>query len=169
MIGFDGQVKVLDFGVAKVRAQRTVTLPGIVKGKPLYMSPEQALGHRLDARSDLFAMGLVLYQALTGRRAFEREDELDTMKAICQEKLTKPPEVPAVLWNVLSVALSKDPSARFPTAHAMADRLVAASPPARDTALAALAGRLFPDRLRDSQRLETAVDHKREAPTRSPR
>ncbi|QAT88430.1 putative serine/threonine protein kinase [Corallococcus coralloides] len=167
MVGFDGQVKVLDFGVAKVRAQRTVTLPGIVKGKPLYMSPEQALGQKLDARSDLFAMGLVLYQALTGRRAFEREDELDTMKAICQEKLTKPPELPTPLWNVLSVALSKAPEARFDNAHAMADRLVAACPPARDTALAALAGRLFPERLRDSQRLETAVNPQREAPTRA--
>jgi eukaryotic-like serine/threonine-protein kinase len=157
MIGFDGQVKVLDFGVAKVRAQRTVTLPGIVKGKPLYMSPEQALGHRLDARSDLFAMGLVLYQALTGRKAFDRDDELASMKAICQDKLPRPPEVPVPLWNVMSVALSKAPEARFDSAHAMADRLIAACPPARDTALAALAGRLFPERLREAQRLETAV------------
>ncbi|MCY1040088.1 serine/threonine-protein kinase [Corallococcus sp. bb12-1] len=167
MIGFDGQVKVLDFGVAKVRAQRTVTLPGIVKGKPLYMSPEQALGLKLDARSDLFAMGLILYQALTGTRAFDRDDELATMKAICQDKLLRPKEVPVPLWNVLSVALSKAPESRFDTAHAMADRLVAACPPARDTALAALTARLFPERLRDSQRMETSVSPAREAPTRA--
>ena len=79
MVGFDGRVKVLDFGVAKARAQRTVTLPGIVKGKPLYMSPEQARGERLDARSDLFAMGLILYEALTGKRAFDRGDEMACM------------------------------------------------------------------------------------------
>ncbi|MBE4750838.1 serine/threonine protein kinase [Corallococcus sp. ZKHCc1 1396] len=167
MVGFDGQVKVLDFGVAKVRAQRTVTLPGIVKGKPLYMSPEQALGQRLDARSDLFAMGLILYQALTGRRAFDRDDELATMKAICQDKLLRPPEVPVHLWNVLSVALSKAPESRFDSAHAMADRLVAACPPARDTVLAALTARLFPERLRDAQRMETSVSPAREAPTRA--
>nr|WP_324291518.1 serine/threonine-protein kinase [Corallococcus sp. BB11-1] len=167
MVGFDGQVKVLDFGVAKVRAQRTVTLPGIVKGKPLYMSPEQALGQRLDARSDLFAMGLILYQALTGRRAFDRDDELATMKAICQDKLLRPPEVPVHLWNVLSVALSKAPESRFDSAHAMADRLVTACPPARDTVLAALTARLFPERLRDAQRMETSVSPIREAPTRA--
>jgi len=72
MVGFDGKVKVLDFGVAKVRTARTVTLPGIVKGKPLYMSPEQATAERVDRRSDIFAVGLILYEAVTGTRAFDK-------------------------------------------------------------------------------------------------
>lgn|GEM_PF-826373 len=154
MVGFDGQVKVLDFGVAKVRAQRTMTLPGIVKGKPLYMSPEQARGQRLDARSDLFAMGLILYEALTGRRAFDRGDELVSMQAICDERLTRPDTISRPLWEVLEVALAKSPAARFASAQEMAERLLDVVTPAKDMELARLMARHFPDRLRELNRLD---------------
>ncbi|MBU8898975.1 serine/threonine protein kinase [Corallococcus sp. H22C18031201] len=157
MVGFDGRVKVLDFGVAKARAQRTVTLPGIVKGKPLYMSPEQTQGKPLDARSDLFAMGLILHQALTGTRAFERPDEVASMRAICDETLTRPPGIAQPLWRQLSRALAKQPAERFRTAQEMAERLCEACPPAREAELARLAGQLFPERVRELGRLERAV------------
>ncbi len=154
MVGFDGRVKVLDFGVAKARLQRTVTMPGIVKGKPLYMSPEQARGQRLDARSDLFAMGLILYEALTGKRAFDRGDEVASMQAICDEKLPRPASLPKPLWEVLEISVAKAPEARFGSAQEMADRLAEVCRPARDSDLARLTTRLFPDRLRELNRLD---------------
>ncbi|MFZ5472248.1 MAG: serine/threonine-protein kinase, partial [Myxococcota bacterium] len=109
MVGFDGRVKLLDFGVAKVRNQKTLTLPGLVKGKPLYMSPEQAAGERVDRRSDLFSMGLILYEALVGQRAFERDDDTRTMEAIVNDPLPRPERIAASLWAVLSRALAKHP------------------------------------------------------------
>ncbi len=154
MVGFDGRVKVLDFGVAKARAQRTVTLPGIVKGKPLYMSPEQALGKKLDARSDLFAVGLILYEALTGQRAFDRGDDMATMEAICDDELARPSKVPPALWSVLARALQKRPELRFAHAQEMADALADACPPARDGEVGQLMRNHFPERLQGFERLE---------------
>ncbi|XXF77375.1 serine/threonine-protein kinase [Myxococcaceae bacterium GXIMD 01537] len=154
MVGFDGRVKVLDFGVAKARAQRTVTLPGIVKGKPLYMSPEQARGRRLDARSDLFAMGVILYEALSGTRAFDRGSELASLEAICVEPVAPSERIPPALWEVLEVALAKSPEGRYRDAQEMARALVEACPPARDAELGKLASTRFPDRLRDFLRMD---------------
>ena len=154
MVGFDGRVKILDFGVAKARAQRTVTLPGIVKGKPVYMSPEQALGKRLDARSDLFAMGLILYEAFTGKRAFDRGDDVSTMEAVCDEVLTRPAGLAPAVWDVVSRALQKRPEQRFSTALEMGDALARACPPARDGELAQLMRLHFPERLQGFERLE---------------
>jgi serine/threonine-protein kinase len=154
MVGFDGRVKVLDFGVAKARAQRTVTLPGIVKGKALYMSPEQARGQRLDARSDLFAMGLILFEALTGSRAFDRGSELASMEAICFDPVERADSVSAPLWEVLETALAKEPAARFRNAQEMADALVAVCPPAREAELGRLVSTRFPDKLRDFLRMD---------------
>ncbi|HSP81881.1 MAG TPA: serine/threonine-protein kinase [Myxococcaceae bacterium] len=154
MVGFDGRVKVLDFGVAKARAQRTVTLPGIVKGKPLYMSPEQARGQRLDARSDLFSMGLILYEALTGARAFDRGDELESMQAICEDHLSRPSRIPPPLWEVLERALAKQPQERYATALGMAEALARACSPVREAELAHLVCTQFPERLGGFERLE---------------
>lgn len=154
MVGFDGRVKVLDFGVAKVRAQRTVTLPGIVKGKTLYMSPEQARGQDLDARSDLFAMGLILFEALTGTRAFERDTEVDSMKAICQVPLSRPEGMSLGLWDVLDKALAKKPEQRFSHALQMSEALLRVCPPSRETDVGQLMATHFPERLHGFERLE---------------
>ena len=154
MVGFDGRVKVLDFGVAKARAQRTVTLPGIVKGKPLYMSPEQARGQCLDARSDLFAMGLILYEALTGTRAFDRGEELDSMHAICLDRLARPEGMSLGLWEVLDKALAKKPEQRFAHALQMAEALLRVCPPAREGDVGQLMATHFPERLHGFERLE---------------
>ncbi|OJH42302.1 serine/threonine-protein kinase [Cystobacter ferrugineus] len=154
MVGFDGRVKVLDFGVAKARAQRTVTLPGIVKGKPLYMSPEQARGQCLDARSDLFAMGLILYEALTGTRAFDRGEEVESMHAICLDRLTRPEGMSLGLWEVLDKALAKKPEQRFAHALQMAEALLRVCPPAREGDVGQLMATHFPERLHGFERLE---------------
>ncbi|HYI02799.1 serine/threonine-protein kinase [Hyalangium sp.] len=163
MLGFDGRVKVLDFGVAKARAQRTVTLPGIVKGKPLYMSPEQARGERLDARSDLFSMGLILYESLTGKRAFDKGDELASMYAICDEQLRRPERIPRPLWEVMEVALAKRATDRFRDAQEMAERLAEVVAPAKDTELSRLVSANFPERLRDLARLDRSASEKSKA------
>lgn len=149
MVGFDGVVKVLDFGVAKARMQRTVTLPGIVKGKPLYMSPEQAVGETVDRRSDLFAMGIILYEALTGTVPWLREDDAATMQAIVSDRLPDHPRIPRPLWAVLEKALAKDPDARPRTALALRDLLLEAQAPVDEVALGRLVRGGFPDRMRD--------------------
>lgn len=151
MVGFDGRVKVLDFGVAKMRDQRTVTLPGIVKGKPLYMSPEQATAERIDRRSDLFSMGLILYEALLTRRAFDQHDDTKTMESIVNDDLPRPAGLPTPLWEVIEKALQKNPADRFRNALEMAEALREAATPLKDHELATLMQQRFPRRVTEVQ------------------
>ena len=85
MVGFDGAVKLLDFGIAKASTHATKTQAGVIKGKFAYMSPQQCLGEPIDARADVFALGLCLYEVLAGRNPFKRQTEFDTMRAIVYE------------------------------------------------------------------------------------
>jgi serine/threonine-protein kinase len=147
MCGFDGRVKVLDFGVAKMRDQRTVTLPGIVKGKPLYMSPEQATAERIDRRSDIFSMGLILYESLLARRAFDQKDDTKTMEAIVNDQLPRPAGLPTPLWEVIEKALAKEPENRFRNAREMAEALREAEEPMKDHEVAAILTQRFPRRV----------------------
>jgi len=156
MVGFDGRVKVLDFGVAKVRERRTVTLAGMVKGKPLYMSPEQATGDRIDRRSDLFAMGLILYEGLTGRRPFERRTDTESMQAIVSDPLPRPAGLAPPLWRVLERALEKHPSNRYRDARELAEALREAAPPMSEAELGALLTERFPARVAEIDHWEQA-------------
>lgn len=146
MVGFDGRVKVLDFGVAKSRLRRHVTIPGMVKGKPVYMSPEQAVGDRLDRRSDLFAAGLILYEAVTGERAFERADDGSSMDAIVNEELPRHPKIPLPLWDVIERALRKDPSDRYRNGREMAAALRDVVTTATEAELSKFVSGLFAER-----------------------
>jgi eukaryotic-like serine/threonine-protein kinase len=136
----DGQVKILDFGLAKLtehdssavgQTNSTTTTEGHVLGTVGYMSPEQVRGRPADARSDIFALGTVLYELLSGRRAFSGDSAADTMTAI----LMKDPEelgsvglsVPPGLERMLRRCLEKDPEQRFQTAHDLALALEAES------------------------------------------
>ncbi len=164
MLGFDGRVKVLDFGVAKVRDQRTVTLPGIVKGKPLYMSPEQATAERIDRRSDVFSMGLILYEALTAERAFDKKDDTATMEAIVNEPLPRPGGISAPFWEVVDRALAKRPEDRYRNALEMAHALRDVTAPMRDHELGAVLAERFPRRvneLRAWEQLKTESSQRR--------
>ena len=117
----DGRVKILDFGLAKLtepsRKQEPATESGAVMGTLGYMSPEQARGQTADARSDIFALGVVLYEMLSGRRAFQRQNTADTLSAILNED--PPPisqvvsNVPLALRRIVCRCLQKKPEDRF--------------------------------------------------------
>ncbi len=131
----DGRVKVLDFGLAKLaspeQTHETVvtltspaTLPGMVMGTVGYMSPEQVRGEATDARSDIFSFGAVLYEMLTGKRAFKRDTSAETMTAILREE---PPEVDGTGWQgplglqrILGRCLEKNIERRFQSASDLA-------------------------------------------------
>lgn len=149
MVGFDGRVKVLDFGVAKMRNARTVTLPGIVKGKPLYMSPEQATAERIDRRSDLFSIGLILHEALTGKRAFDQHDDTKTMESIVNDPLPRPPGIPNHWWGIIEKALQKRPEDRYRNALEMAQAIRETVPPMKEHELGTMVSSKFPRRVAD--------------------
>jgi predicted Ser/Thr protein kinase len=122
----DGRPKILDFGLAKVQAagataDATATMrtePGVVMGTPGYMSPEQVRGFSTDHRSDLFSFGVILYELLSGRRAFQGETSVETMAAILkQEPLDLPETVPEALRQIVAHCLEKDARERFQSAR----------------------------------------------------
>jgi serine/threonine-protein kinase len=151
MIGFDGTVKVLDFGIALTRDKRSQTELGIIKGKPLYMSPEQAMGEPIDRRSDLFAAGLILYEALTGERPFKRETADTTLDAIIEEPVHRHPRVPRKVWKVLSRALEKDRRQRHSNALELARDIEAAMEPVAPDELGKAVREQFADAYRAVQ------------------
>lgn len=116
----DGHVKLLDFGIAKAADDVDHTRTGVLKGKIRYMSPEQCNQGTLDRRSDLFTLGIVLWELLAGERLFERQTELQTMQAITQGQLRDlrmfREEVPDGIVAVLETALQADREKRQPTA-----------------------------------------------------
>jgi eukaryotic-like serine/threonine-protein kinase len=117
LVTFDGGVKVVDFGIAKAADQATVTRSGVLKGKYSYMSPEQASGQRVDRRSDVFALGVVLHELLTGGRLFKRSSDMLTLSAVAECNVPVPsqvaPRVPPELDAIVLKALAKDPEARY--------------------------------------------------------
>ncbi len=132
IVSFDGEVKLIDFGIAKATSRSTQTQDGTRKGKIGYMSPEQARGVCVDHRSDQFAVGTVLYEMLTGRPLFPRSNDYTTMSLVREAELPPlrehAPECPPELAEVIMKLLAKRPEDRFPTAHdarVALDRVVA--------------------------------------------
>jgi hypothetical protein len=127
MLGYDGRVKLLDFGIAKSTKSTHKTEAGVVKGKVCYMAPEQWLSGPLDARTDVFALGACLYEALTGRVVFRRETQSEVMRAVLREGAPPlsevAPEVPAALAEITHRALSFCADDRFQSALEMAEAL----------------------------------------------
>jgi len=125
MIGWDGRIKLLDFGIAKTSKDQEEE--GSLKGKYSYFSPEQARGRPLDHRCDLFALGICLYEALTCRPLYHRENMLATLEAIVREPVPSAREqdqrVPPELDAVLVKALQKQPTERFQSGRQMADAI----------------------------------------------
>jgi serine/threonine protein kinase len=122
LVTYDGEVKILDFGVAKAAGMNTKTREGVIKGKVCYMSPEQASGLDIDHRSDLFSAGVLLYEMLSGQRMFTG-DPLHTLLRVREADFQSPEEVaphlPQPIHQVLHRALAKDPESRYPSASEM--------------------------------------------------
>jgi len=123
LVSFGGAVKVIDFGVARAYGRVTETVPGGLKGKIQYMSPEQIRAKAIDCRSDVYALGIVLWEALCGRRLYHRATEMETMQAIVDEPITPPSMIvptSARLERIVMQALEKDPANRFQNGSEMA-------------------------------------------------
>ena len=152
LLSWGGEVKVSDFGIAKARDATDATVSAMLKGKPAYMSPEQANGQPLDGRSDLFAVGVIMWELLTGRRLFAADDTRATLAAVLFGKIPRPrklrPEVPKDLDRVVMRLLAREASERYQTADTVLQDLVEcddASEAGRD-ALVALLGARMPER-----------------------
>ncbi|WP_223634878.1 serine/threonine-protein kinase [Corallococcus sp. EGB] len=120
LISFDGSVKLVDFGIAKAADQASMTKSGAIKGKFAYMAPEQAAGKHLDRRADIFAIGLVLYEMLTGHRPLKKESELATLQAAMECAIPSPSEVadvPRDMDHVVMRALAKNADDRYDNAR----------------------------------------------------
>jgi serine/threonine protein kinase len=126
IVTFGGEVKVIDFGVAKSTAS-VQTLTGMIKGKVAYMPPEQLLGRDVDHRADIFSAGVVLWEMLTGRRLFLRNNDAATLYAIMNEPIPPPSamrsDVPPQLDRIVARAVARSPSDRFDTAEQMGGAL----------------------------------------------
>jgi serine/threonine-protein kinase len=123
LVSFEGAVKMIDFGIARALGRVSQTNPGGLKGKIEYMSPEQASSEDVDRRADVFALGVVLWEAVTGRHLFRRDTELATMRAIVDEPIPSPSDVMPVapqLEGIIMRALAKRREDRFQTAQEMA-------------------------------------------------
>ena len=125
--GYDGSVKLIDFGIAKAAERSTQTKTGFIKGKAGYMAPEQALGHPVDRRADVFALGVVLYELTTQTRAFPAASELEVAHRIVRGEVVPPSMAvagfPAELEDVIMTALARDPDERFGDAAALGHAL----------------------------------------------
>jgi serine/threonine protein kinase len=122
LITYEGEVKIVDFGVAKAAGMNTKTREGVIKGKVCYMSPEQASGCQIDHRSDLFSTGILLYEMVTGQRMFTG-DPLHTLlrvrEADFQPAENVAPGLPQDIYRILHRSLAKDPRLRYQSAAEM--------------------------------------------------
>ncbi|MBE7448908.1 MAG: serine/threonine protein kinase [Kofleriaceae bacterium] len=123
LVSFEGCVKLIDFGIAKAERRTTETRAGTLKGKIAYMSPEQCLGEPLDRRSDVFSLGIVLFEASTGTRLFRTDNEFAALRQIVDEDAPSPasrrPGYPPGLEAIVMRALRRDRAERYPTALAL--------------------------------------------------
>jgi serine/threonine protein kinase len=131
MISYDGHVKLVDFGVAKADHQSVETQSGTIKGKIGYMAPEQCRGGMVDARCDLFSLGIVMWELLTGDRLFKRATDYETMEAIVRTEVVPPssyrPELPFEVDAIVMRLLAKHPDDRFQSAEEVHEAIESAA------------------------------------------
>jgi len=118
-----GHIKLTDFGIARLMDEPSITADGQVFGTPSYMSPEQVAGKPIDQRSDIFSMGVLLYEMLTGRKPFSGDSVVTITYNIMNREPTPPPGVPEYLSAIIRKAMAKDPAQRYQTAGEMAEDL----------------------------------------------
>jgi len=127
MIGYDGSVKLLDFGIAKATSRSIETQSGIIKGKFAYMAPEQCRGREVDRRSDVFSLGIILYEISTQHRCFRADSDFDTMHRIVTGDVVRPTRLvqgyPQALEAIVMKALAVDANQRYQSAHQLLEAL----------------------------------------------
>ncbi|MGC6417085.1 MAG: protein kinase domain-containing protein [Bradymonadia bacterium] len=120
VVSFEGEVKLIDFGIAKAELRAYETEAGVIKGKFYYMSPEQARGEFLDHRTDVFSLGIVLYEMVTGTLLYKDDDEITLLSQVRRAEITPPstirPEIPGRFEQIIMRALTRDKGDRY--AHA---------------------------------------------------
>jgi len=128
MISKQGEVKLMDFGIARDDKLSDLTETGTGLGTPSYMSPEQILGDKLDFRSDVFSLGIVLFQMVTGQKPFVEDDARTVMQKIRLDRYASPrklnPKVPRALEHIMARCMEKMPANRYPTTQALIDDLM---------------------------------------------
>ncbi|HTQ79539.1 MAG TPA: TonB family protein, partial [Thermoanaerobaculia bacterium] len=130
LITFEGDIKLCDFGIAKAVTKVNQTQTGALKGKLQYMSPEQAWGRNVDARSDIFSLGAILFEMLTGERLFPGDNEMSILEAVRDGRTRSArsvlPTVPAEVDAIVLKAIAREPGERFANASEMQSRIEAA-------------------------------------------
>jgi len=172
LISFDGDIKLCDFGIVKAVSKASKTQMGALKGKLQYMSPEQAWGRPVDARSDIFSLGTLLFEMLTGRRLFAGESEMSVLDAVREGRIQAPrdldPRVPLEVNATVLRALAREPKNRFQTAGDLQreiDGILASLKPAPSQHdLAAYVRRLFEVEARPERSAEAAPPVSKTAP-----
>lgn len=122
LISYEGEVKIVDFGIAKAAMNISHTMAGILKGKIAYMSPEQAMGKTIDNRTDIFSLGILLYEAVTGKKLFTGESQFEVLKKIRTTRIRPeglPDSLATEMKTILSKALAYDPQERYQQASDM--------------------------------------------------
>jgi serine/threonine-protein kinase len=177
MLTYDGDVKLIDFGLAKAQNRAFKTAAGVIKGKLAYMAPEQAEGKPIDRRADIFALGVTLWEITVDERLFKRKHDIDTLKAIHAGEVPDPTRLiegyPTELWMVLRRALARNAADRFPTAGAMEEALracaIAHGAPVGAKQVSDLMGTLFAgEKQRSMQWVEEAGGARAPLPTLHP-
>ncbi|MDX2501600.1 MAG: protein kinase [Deltaproteobacteria bacterium] len=129
LISYQGEVKISDFGISKARSEPSLTLAGVVKGKMAYLSPEQALGEPIDQQADIYALGLVFYETLTGRRVYKFSSDVEAIQTIPKKEIDpltdSLPDLPEEINRIVMKCLEKDKDSRYQTASALYDDLLA--------------------------------------------
>ena len=153
MVGYDGSVKLLDFGIAKAAARSVETQAGIIKGKFAYMAPEQCRGREVDRRSDVFSLGIILYEVTTQHRCFRADSDFDTMHRIVTGDVVRPTRIvqgyPAALEAIVMKALAVDANQRYQSAGALLEALESFAATARVSLSTMSLGRFMRDMFGD--------------------
>jgi serine/threonine-protein kinase len=146
LVGYDGQVKLADFGIAKARSSSAETRAGMLKGKVAYMAPEQVLGERVDRRADVFAVGVMLWEAITGRRLYYGKNDVEIMQQVTAGQIPSPrtirPGISPRLEAICMTALSRRREDRFATAADLMSSLESFLDDQSDRSTARAAGKL---------------------------
>jgi serine/threonine protein kinase len=163
LLSYEGEVMLADFGIAKAASKSTETRAGVLKGKILYMSPEQAWGKTIDRRSDLYSLGVVLYEMATNRKIFDADSEFSMLEKVRNAEVEFPSDIfeslPKNFLHIIKKALEKNPENRYQSAHEMRvdleNYLLTTQERLNEKIIADYLKRLFKDEIEEERKILT--------------